>query len=192
MLVRAVLLLLLISSPAAAQAERCAESFPARVADAKEAVFEYRAYLEQYEKARPAVEWFEAHCRFLTEREIAIRKLDDENAFVCDPKAKGRPKRLTSELVLRFSVLAPISDFQDDAFHGENHRCLERDRAERVGLVFGPRAEGLDRLEQLLDEQEVMCWDDPRAPCVKARESMPAKRASLAAERAKAKTPAAP
>lgn len=150
----------------------CDTTFPARLADAKRALVEYGAERDAYEKVRPALEWFEANCRFLTELEVAARKLDDANAFVCDPKAQARPKNLTSTLVLQFSVEPTVSAFQAERFHGTNHRCRDVDP---VSLVFGEAP----RRQQLLQQLEVACWGDESAKCVEAR-------ATIAAERAKA------
>lgn len=170
MLVRAVVVLLLcVATTASAQSETCAETFPQRLADAKRAVVEYDAQLEAYEKARPALEWFEAHCRFLTPREVAARKLDDANAFVCDPRAKARPSNLTSELVLQFSTVPTIGTYQEH--HGENHRCVEADRSAGIVLVFAGELTALQRLE-------LLCWADPRQKCVDARKTIAAARAN--------------
>lgn len=68
----------LVAAPAIAEpSEECAESYASRLEDAKRAISDLDAYLLEYAKARPAIEWFEAHCRFLSELEIAVRKLDD-------------------------------------------------------------------------------------------------------------------
>jgi hypothetical protein len=139
----------------------CARSFPARLADAKAAVAAHAAHQKRYEAARPAVEWFEAHCRFLTELERAVRQADDPAAFVCDPKAPGRPASLNRTIV-QYAVQPTIGQWQKR--HGENHLCLEQDRRERIGLVFA----ALTDIERL----ELLCWDDPRERCVKARETI--------------------
>jgi hypothetical protein len=174
MLVKAVIAaaLLTVSATVSAQTETCAETFPARLADAKGALREYAVHEAEFQKARPALEWFDAHCRFLSELEIAIRKLDEINPFVCEPKAKGRPKGLTSELVLTFSAPPSVGTFQDAKAFGENHRCAARDP---VSLVFGEVS-----IDEMLHRMEVLCWDDTREKCIKARET-------IAAERAKAK-----
>jgi hypothetical protein len=182
MLVRLVLLALvpLVVAPVLAQgpASECAASFPARLADAKEAVASFETFQRRYAEARPALEWFEAHCRFLEELERVVRKADDPNAFVCDPKAKGRPKNLSAELVLKFSVEPNVGSFQADQHHDLNNRCVERDRSERIGLVFGAGT----KLEQVAHRLLVVCYGDDGPSCVKARES-------LAAAKAKGKLP---
>jgi hypothetical protein len=150
---------------------QCAASFPKRLADAKQAIVQHGDFMAGYKAARPALEWFEAHCRFLSELELAVRKLDDPNAFVCDPKAKGRPKGLTSELVLQYSTLPSVGVWQEH--HGENHRCLETDRASRVALVISAE-EGLAGRAQRM---EVICYGDDRPSCKELRTSLEAARA---------------
>jgi hypothetical protein len=116
--------------------------------------------MRAYEQARPALEWFEAHCRFLTKLERVVRKLDDPNAFVCDPSAKGRPANLTSALVLEYSTLPSQMYFQ--TMQGSNHVCKAKDeRAGRVALAF----------HDLTDMQivELLCYGDERPACVEAR-----------------------
>lgn len=158
-----VLLALLVCSVARAQEppDACALSFPERLADAKRALAQSQDETAAYERsgARAAAEWFGAHCRFLEPLELAIRKLDDPNAFVCDPKAKGRPKRMTYEMV----VSAPSAASQLQNFRTENRQCEQSDRAARIALV------GLDELGPL-QQLELLCYADDRASCVKARE----------------------
>lgn len=173
-----VLVAALWVAPALAQAPaaQCASTFPARLADAKQAVAAHEAWLHEHEKARPAVEWFEAHCHFLSELERAVRKLDDPNAFVCDPKAKGRPKQLTAELVLEHSLEPNVGSFQADQHHDLNNRCAELDQAARVGLVFGE----LELKWLVAHKLEVSCYGDDSERCVQAR-------ATIAVARAKEK-----
>jgi len=171
-----LVLLVLSIVPVVAQADECSETFPARVADAKQAIVRFEAFSKDYEQARPALEWFEAHCRFLGELERVVRKLDDPNAFVCNPKAKGRPKSLTAELVMTYSVAPDVGSFQSDAFHDLNNRCLELDQAARVGLVFG----AISEKERLAQRLEVACYGDDRPECVKALEAIAAWRAKKA------------
>lgn len=88
--------------------ETCVASFPARISETRAAVTTQRAYMKEYSKAMP---WFDAHCRLLSELEIAIRKLNDPASFVCDT-AKGRPPALTPKFVREHANPASISDFQ--------------------------------------------------------------------------------
>lgn len=177
-MIRTVLVLVavhLVAGLARAQApapDVCAESFPARLADAKQAVASFETFQRRYAEARPALEWFEAHCHFLEELDRVVRKVDDPNAFVCDPKAKGRPKNLTAELVLEFSVQPNVGAFQADQHHDLNNRCSERDQAARIGLVFGAGSEKDQVFHRLL----VICYGDERPACVKARETIAAAR----------------
>lgn len=178
MIERLVLLVLvaLVAAPALGQspaAAECAATFPARLADAKQAVTAFEGYMQSYQKAKPALEWFEAHCHFLSELERTVRKLDDPNAFACDPKAKGRPKDLRAELVLEYSVEPNVGAFQADQHHDLNNRCSELDQAARIGLVFGAGP----LIEQVAHRLLVACYDDERPSCVKARESIAAARA---------------
>lgn len=177
MIVRLALVVLValvaVQALAQAPAEQCAATFPARLADAKQAVVAFETYQRRYAEARPALEWFQAHCRFLDELERVVRKLDDPNAFVCDPKAKGRPKNLSAQLVLDFSVEPNVGSFQADEHHDLNNRCTELDEAERVGLVFGAGTEKDQVFHRLL----VICFGDERASCVKAREAIAGARA---------------
>lgn len=141
----------------------CAATYPARLADAKTGLAQYNTYMREAEKARPAVEWFSLHCRFLTELEITVRHIDDPNAFVCDPAARGKPSNLTSELILNFSTLPTTMTFQTR--QGENHMCSAADeRAGRMVLAFG----------ELTDIQvvEALCYEDDRPSCVRVRETI--------------------
>lgn len=115
------------------RADECSETFPARLKDAQHAVLKRDSFLDEYAKARTVLEWFEAHCRFLTERELAARKLDDPLSFVCDAKAKGRPKNLTAELVMTYSTIPPTSAYQEH--FGADVRCEASDRATRIQLM---------------------------------------------------------
>jgi hypothetical protein len=115
------------------RADECSETFPDRLKDAQNAVLERDAFLAEYAKARPALEWFEAHCRFLTELELAARKVDDPLTFVCDAKAKGRPKNLTAELVTTYSTIPPAASYQEH--FGADVRCEASDRATRIQLM---------------------------------------------------------
>lgn len=164
--------------PATPAVDACAESFPARLADAKQALVQFEAFHQDYQKAKPALEWFEAHCRFLEELERVVRKVNDPNAFVCDTQ-KGRPKELTAELVLNYSTIPNVGAFQADQHHDLNNRCAERDQAARIGLVFGAGSE----LDQVAHRLLVACYGDARPACVKARETI------AAAARAKAAAP---
>lgn len=161
------LVALLFALPALAQDE-CAETFPARLVDAQHAVIERDAWLAEYEKAKPAVEWFEAHCRFLDELEIVVRKLDDPLSFVCDKKAKGRPKGLTAELVLTYSTVPTVSSYQKQ--FGPDNTCAESDRATRLGLV------NLDDLT-VTGKLELMCFQSERPSCAGILEKIAESRA---------------
>lgn len=175
MTIRLVLLVLAacaVHFPVLAQ-DTCAETYPARLADAKQAVARFETYQRRYAEARPALEWFQAHCRFLDELERVVRKLDDPNAFVCE-QAKGRPKNLSAQLVIEFSVDPDVGSFQADQHHDLNNRCSERDAAERIGLVFGAGSE----LDQVRHRLLVVCYGDDRPACVKAREAIGAARAT--------------
>ncbi len=163
----AVLLLLLVAASASAEDE-CATSFAGRLADAQLAVIERDAFIAQYEKVRPALDWFEANCRFLEDIEIVVRKLDDRASFVCDPKAKGRPKNLTAELVLTYSTMPTVGSYQKH--HGQNHRCAESDRAARIPLVV------LDDLT-VLEKMELMCFQSERPKCAGMAEKIAEARA---------------
>jgi len=162
------------------KAAECASSFRTRLADAKRALAEYAEYRKAYEAARPAVEWWGQHCRFLSELENAIRKNDDPNAFVCDTK-KGRPKNLTAELIMQFNTEAPGPD---QHFGYDNDQCREFDRADHgVELVLGGVNAAPD-FETAANEMLVLCYEDTRPTCVKARESVEAARAKRAAKQA--------
>jgi hypothetical protein len=164
--------ILLASSPALA--DDCAASFPARLADAKRALGERDLYIEQHQAEYRAAAWFADHCRFLSELEITVRKLDDPNTFVCDPKAKGRPKILSAELVANFQFTPNVSQFQGAEFYSPNHACFDQDRTNRVALIG---LEALAPIEQL----EFLCHADESEKCVRARESIAALRARAAA-----------
>jgi hypothetical protein len=160
----AALLVLLAAAGTARAQDSCAASFPARLADAKLALVAWADAIEAFDAARPRVEWFEAHCRFLSPLERAVRKLDDANAFVCDAR---KPAGLTADLVIRYSVAPSVGVYQ--AEHGENHRCQVADRAARIGLVFVEPS--------LLERLAVLCWDNDTPRCVTARAAIDAARA---------------
>jgi len=150
-------------SPREKFAAECAESYPARLADAKTGLAQYDSYMIEYRKAQPAVEWFALHCRFLTELEIAIRQVDDPNAFVCDPSARGKPKGLTSELILNYSTEPTTTTFFTR--QGDNNLCERADRqAGRMVLTFGP----LSKVEFI----EALCYQDEGPSCLKVRETI--------------------
>lgn len=150
------------SARADTSAAQCSESFPARLADVKRAMVEHATYETEYARAMP---WFYAHCRMLSELEIAVRKLDDQNAFVCD-SAKGRPKGLTGPYVAEHSVRLGIPSFETVALRNLNDECAEHDARERVSLVLyeAPMARVLD----------VVCYQDERPSCVAARAALAA------------------
>lgn len=168
----AVVVLCCTSAARADLPTACAESFPARLADAQRALRAYEAYQRQYDAAQPAVLWFEANCHFLSELERAARREDDLNAFVCRTK-KGRPKSLTAELVAEFQTHAPFTSFLADEFHGPDHQCLEEDRAQRVGLLLRDDASPIERLE-------LMCFGDASERCERARAAIAAARSNAA------------
>lgn len=156
----AVALLFAANTASADDDASCAASFPARLVDAQHAVIERDEFLVEYGKARPAVEWFEANCRFLNELEIAARKVDEPLAFVCDPKAKGRPKSLTAELVQAYSTIPTVSSYQNR--YGEDNRCEASDRATRIPLVE------LDDLD-VAGKLTLFCFQSDRPACALTR-----------------------
>jgi len=156
--------------PVSAHDAECAASFPERLADAKRAYSEHVRYEQRYESsgARAKLEWFDAHCRFLSELERAVRKLDDPNAFVCDPKAKGRPKGFTDYMEVAALAPPPYSDLQGN--RSENYACDESDKKHRIGVIL---QENMTQLEQL----ELACYQDARPMCVSANEAIAKARA---------------
>jgi hypothetical protein len=158
------------AAPASAHDAECAASFPERLADAKRAYSEHLRYEARFEKsgAQAKLEWFDAHCRFLKPLEIAIRKLDDPNAFVCDPKAKGRPKGLTNYLELAELQPPPFTELQ--GFRSENYACDESDKKYRIGVI-------LDEERSQLELLEFLCYEDTRPSCVTANETIAKARA---------------
>jgi hypothetical protein len=143
----------------------CAASFPERLADAKRTYVEREKYEERFEKsgAKAKLEWFDAHCRLLSELEITVRKLDDPNAFVCDPKAKGRPKGLTSFTELAALSPPPYSELQ--GFRNENYGCEESDEKSRIKLVLHDQ-------RSVVEMAELVCYQDERPMCVTTRENI--------------------
>lgn len=89
--------------------EKCAASFRARLAETRAAIKAQAQYMKEYNRAMP---WFNEHCRVLSPLEIAIRKLDDPNSFVCDT-SKGRPAGLTTRFVIEHASPMTISGFQE-------------------------------------------------------------------------------
>lgn len=149
---------------------RCDATFAERLADAKKALTEYGQYTRQCGAAQPKIDWFNAHCRYLSKLEIAIRKLDDENAFVCDKK---KPQGLTTELLLQCASAEPtLGSFQD--FGSENMMCAARDGAQRVSLFLTGNE---SKLEAVIAQQQILCYGDERPSCIKARAAIAAVRA---------------
>lgn len=151
-------------APSEATAAVCAATWQERLADARQAVLANQAYMQVHRKYIP---WFREHCRFLTEFEIAARKLDDPHAFVCDTQ-KGRPKGLTSEIAVEYdSPTDPHvyqKHFMPDVF------CEPHDVLERVSLVLrddGTRA-------YFAKEVGAMCWRVESDECTRARAAVAA------------------
>lgn len=168
------------ASPALAEnAASCAASFPERLADAKRAVVQHDKLAAEHAKKNgkkdaataQKMAWFDAHCRFLSPLEIAIRKLDDPNAFVCDT-AKGRPKGLTTAFVLQAmgdDSVPSVSDLQ--AHYSMNGHCFEHDEKERIPLMVSDDLPFHRKLE-------LLCYDDERPTCVEGRETLAKLRAA--------------
>lgn len=161
------LLAVSVSTPALAQ--DCHATYAARLADAKRAVVARDAYVDEHRAEYVAAAWFQLHCRFLTDLEITVRKLDDPNAFVCE-KAKGKPKNLTAGLVANFGSTPLVSEFQNQAFFGPNHACMEQDSTQGAALV------GLDEMTPI-QKLEFLCLGNGSETCTKARVSIEAARA---------------
>ncbi len=167
----------------------CPASFPERLADAQRAIPLSRQL--QAEAAR-VVPWFDAHCRFLSALERAIRKLDDDLSFVCDTTV-GRPKGLTGKRYLELSGGGlSVVDLQDRAV--DSQRCAEVDPVS-LDMHTPPvpaHAEGTEAHElwQLLviqREFEVLCYGAKGAKaarCAKNQAQTAALIAKIQAERA--------
>lgn len=115
-------------------AESCAATYFERAEEARKAFAQWDAIEKDCATHAKAIEFFGAHCRFLSELEVAVRKLDDPNAFVCDTK-KGRPKDLTTAVIARCQTRDSPSAYQE-RFHGDNYQCMAEDEQKRVGLVL--------------------------------------------------------
>jgi hypothetical protein len=154
----------------AAKAAECAQSWPTRLADAKQAlVAAGRAQADKV--AANKLAWFDQHCRFLNPLEIAIRKLNDPNSFVCDTQ-KGRPAGLTSSFVLDHQGGLALGDVQE--LLADDRVCEPFDDAERMSLVMNDSNTDAASVGQRL---AVLCYDDDRPKCVQARASIAAWRA---------------
>jgi hypothetical protein len=151
----------------------CAASFPERLADAKAAV---REHVRQETRIKPdatreaKLDWFDAHCRFLSPLEIAIRKLDDPNSFVCDT-SKGRPKGLTTQSGSGLGFLASGKN-ERQKLRGDSALCSDSDKAARINVYLG----GFDDWPAT-DKLEILCYGDERPKFVKACEDVAAARA---------------
>jgi hypothetical protein len=144
------------SPPAPDLAAQCSGSYPARLADARNAIAEHTRYMLERREVMP---WFEQHCRFLSELERAIRKLDDPAAFVCE-SAKGRPKRLTTAFIAEHSQPVDVVILQE-FFHADDV-CEPHDLAAgRPSLVL--REPTTER------KLAVLCWGKEGDPCAQAR-----------------------
>jgi len=162
-----------VATGAQADAATCAASYPERIAGVKQAIIEWDAYTKERSKHLKALDFFDAHCRFLTELEVAIRKLNDPNTIVCKTE-KGRPKDVTAEVITGYHLAASPQSFVEE--HGfENHRCAAYDAAERLALVL---PEDLNIGEQ----QELLCWGRDTPSCASSL-------AALEVARAKGKLP---
>lgn len=175
----ALVAMLLSAAPAAAQMpeyevqatpQACAATYELRLQDARQGIEARDRYIAERTKLLPMFEWFREHCRYLTPLEIAIRKLDDENAFVCDTK-KGRPKELTPEIVGEYAD--PASGIAFVEHYRTNSLCEALDvAAGRPSLVtFG--AEPSDPLEKRqrasLRDIDILCWKVESEKCTKLR-----------------------
>jgi len=146
-----------------ATAATCAESFPERLADFREGVVAQQRYMAEYNRVIP---WFQEHCRWLSTREIAIRKLDDPAAFVCDTR-RGRPKELSSEFALSHDSPRDIATFIE---HSEVNRwCGPFDRASRISLELAQAEQPEVEARIVL---EVMCWHVESPKCDRARAAL--------------------
>lgn len=156
----------------------CAESYPERIADVRRARAEHAAYMAEHK--RLAV-WFNEHCRFLSELEIAIRKLDDELSFVCDTQ-KGRPKGLTGAAVAPYLVPTTIVIHME--WSHSDVVCEPHDvSAGRPSLnlhepVSDDKREAAAYTVRLL---EALCWQIEGKECDAARAAIAALRAKPAA-----------
>ncbi|HKO90620.1 MAG TPA: hypothetical protein VJU61_05685 [Polyangiaceae bacterium] len=186
---------LLVTAQASADdaglAAECARSFDDR---AKSAQRDYRAWLQERAEARAEqkafekaggpklVEFFDNHCRFLSDLERAIRKIDEPNAIVCN---KPKPKGLTLDIVAYGSV-----EYSEPRLHiagdAANRRCQASDTAERFSLVFNP--DGQDA-ESLIASQSLLCYADDRPSCKKAMPLVAQLKAKLAAKQAQGAPP---
>lgn len=151
--------------PNEANAASCSASFNERLDDAREAIAENQEYMKVYDRFMP---WFKEHCRFLTELEIAVRKLDDSNAFVCDT-GKGRPAGMTSQIVAdhQFPTTAKLHQEYREA----SLWCEPFDAAERISLVLRDS----DPRTTIVRQLEVTCWKVESEDCAKARVAMAAR-----------------
>lgn len=162
-LVLALITLFALAAPALAAPPElpaeCAASYPERLVDAQHAIAEQAAYMVEWRRVMP---WFEQHCRFLTELERAVRKVDDPAAFVCDTN-KGRPRELTSRYVAEHSAPADVVLFQEIV--GDNDRCAPYDVADgRPVLVL--------RDPTPAQTLAVICYASSRPSCVAARKAI--------------------
>lgn len=169
--------------PNEANAETCAESFPVRLADFRSAASQHQRYMAEYNRVMP---WFDEHCRWLTELEIAIRKIDDPAAFVCDTQ-KGRPKGLTTQVALEHNVEVDLVIMVQ--FSHANTWCAEHDAGGRVSLALSQAKSEFENTEIKI---EGMCFEVSSAKCDSARTALADARAQMAAHRASKDAAAAP
>lgn len=149
-----------------ATAETCAATFPERLADFRQGIVQHQQYMTVHDRIMP---WWTEHCRWLTDREIAIRQIDDPNAFVCDTQ-KGRPKGLTSEMVLDYQSPQDAAIFID--YSDEDRWCEAFDvAAGRVSLRLGQWESPAEQARIILTG---MCWQVTSAKCDKARAALAA------------------
>jgi len=134
--------------------------------------------------------WYLEHCRALSPLEIAIRKIDDPWAFVCE-KAPGRPAGLTPKFVREHNdPPGVVADFQTQA--EESQACAKVDP---VSLDLrsptepdedeGKRVHQLWQLRGLARKFEVLCYDAKgakAATCAKERDDTAKLEAALVAE----------
>jgi len=144
----------------------CAASFSARLADARKALQLQAAFARDTARVMP---WFEAHCRLLSPLEIALRKLDDPNSFVCEPAA-GRPSGMTPRFVLEHSYEHNASEFQMRVAP----ECAPYDPValDLRGLPPAVDATRAEKLRGLAATVGVQCYQKSTPACVKARKTL--------------------
>jgi hypothetical protein len=145
---------------AAKHAASCEASFPERLRDTQAKIRRWHAEQVAYDQwakspKGQAYQFYMDHCRQLNGLEIAVRRLDDLNSFVCD---QPKPKILTARLLMESPGL--VAD--GTVGNNDNIECRALDQQSRVSLVV---SNATDELENAIAQGLILCFQDSSPVC---------------------------